>query len=80
MIGSKRTGLSWASAFITQLWNLNYQVWTFRNDTLHNTQHILDDLNGKTTLIEAIRYELHQGKDELHDNYSPFFLFFQRIQ
>jgi Mlc titration factor MtfA (ptsG expression regulator) len=76
MIGSKRTGLSWASALITQLWNLNYQTWTYRNDILHNAQHILDDLNGKATLIEAIRYELHRGKDELHENYSPFFSFF----
>jgi hypothetical protein len=75
-IGSRRSGTSWASELITQLWQLNHKTWLTRNDILHHTENVLNKLNGQAILIEAVIYELHRGKDELHENYSPFFSFF----
>jgi len=75
-IGSRRSGRTWAADLVTQLWNVNWQVWNHRNKSLHESINVLDNLKGRQALLDAITHELNRGKDELHENFSPFFSFF----
>jgi hypothetical protein len=71
--GDRRRGKTWATELITQIWNINFKVWSHRNNTLHHSKEISDTLHGKEILLEAVTYEFNRGKDELHNNFSPFF-------
>jgi hypothetical protein len=74
-IGHRRSGKTWASELITQLWHINHSIWIHRNEILHHSDQILDELHGKPFLLEAITYELNLGKSELHQKFFPFFFF-----
>jgi hypothetical protein len=73
-IHSRRNGLTWASQLISQLWELNLQIWLYRNDKLHSNSLLLQQLNGQSYLDHAITQEFCHGKGNLPMTFSPFFL------
>jgi hypothetical protein len=66
--------LTWASQLISQLWELNLQIWLYRNDKLHSNSLLLQQLNGQSYLDHAITQEFCHGKGNLPMTFSPFFL------
>jgi hypothetical protein len=67
------SGKSWASGLIQQLWNINHQVWNYRNRVLHENQQKLNTLYGVEELDKAIRWEFLKGLDELNTKFSFLF-------
>jgi hypothetical protein len=53
----------------------NIQV---ENDTIFHQQIgiLFDELHGKPALIEAAKYELIHGKDDIHPTFLPLFFLF----
>lgn len=74
-LGKRNNGLNWAAKLIVQLWEINYQVWTFRNNSLHNNQKFLRQLHGESHLNSSITLEFHQGLNILPTQLAPFFLY-----
>lgn len=72
-IGSCRSGKVWARELIRHLWQINYAMWHFRNNCLHQNKQLLDELEGRPILLSAIRAELLQGLDGLHQNLQFLF-------
>ena len=72
-IGSKRSGLVWASHLILQLWDINQKIWVYRNHQLHTNTTLLHQLHGTEYLDTAINREFCIGKGNLPTPFSPFF-------
>lgn len=72
-INSRRNGKVWASNLITQLWDLNFHIWTSRNTQLHSNSSFLNQLHGQGIIDIAIEQEFSQGQGCLPHTFSPFF-------
>jgi exonuclease III len=57
---SKRTGSAWAAKVYRSGWTLIYNLWTFRNKKLHETDRILD-MEGRQEINDAIVQEWKIG-------------------
>ena len=61
-IGSKKTGLKWASQLITQIWKLVYGKWLHRSKINH-VGEVLEDNTKELILSAEITKEHIQGQD-----------------
>ena len=69
---SRRSGHSWATALIVQLWQMIHAMWQHRNDSLHTTATIHEH-HGLQQLQIAAAKELGIGLDTLAPIFRPFF-------
>ena len=63
----RRTGKRWAVALIRKLWEIAWDLWSDRNDALHQTP-LAADLEGAVSLDKAIREECLLGSADLPAN------------
>ena len=70
--GSCRSSTKWGSQLILQCWNIIYQLWTNRNNILHNNSE-LQILHGLPLLKEAIASEYSAGISNLPSVYRRYF-------
>ena len=61
---SYKNAISWGSKFIRSNWDFLFDIWTERNNQLHNTQRI-KDMEGFKILINAIKAEWNIGINKL---------------
>ena len=71
-IASKKSASRWATNLTKHLWDITHQLWTQRNDALHNSEQI-EMLSGKATLRSSIVLEYNLGADDLPSVYSKYF-------
>ena len=71
-IQSRKTGSSWATNLIIQLWNFIQQIWFHRNNILHNGLQA-QLLSGLPTLKTSISNEYTVGLGTLPHLYSSYF-------
>jgi hypothetical protein len=69
---SRCTGIGWAAQLISQLWDINLQIWIFRNSKLHSNKALLHQLHGQEYLDIAIEQEFCHGKGNLPSPVTPF--------
>lgn len=72
-IGSRRSGLTWASNLISQIWILNHNQWKHRNEAWGQHHSHLQDLQGVVELDQAIKYELDLGAESLPIHFHSLF-------
>ena len=70
--GSQRSAMKWGSNLISQCWNITYQLWMNRNNTLHTNNH-LPSLHGLPLLKLAIETEYTSGIQDLPHIYRRYF-------
>ena len=71
-ISSRRSSLRWATNLTNKLWEILYQIWCYRNDTLHSNSN-KQLLSGLHTLKECISFEHELNTESLHPVYSSYF-------
>ena len=71
-IDSKRSAVKWGADLIHQLWNMVFQLWHFRNNSLHRSQQI-HHLSGMDILKACITREYYTGPSDLHSTFNGFF-------
>ena len=62
MIGSRRTGLRWASLLIQKLWEVSWDQWNHRNGILHGRGNRLDEYEHMDEVDQEIRVEFARGR------------------
>lgn len=72
-IGQRRSGITWATKLIVQLWEVNCRIWTFRNEALHSHDNLLHNLHGDSHLDTAIHNEFQQGHNGLSPQIAAFY-------
>ena len=78
-IKSKKGASLWASKAIRKGWDLNSAIWKGRNEQLHETARI-EDMQGKTELIEVIKKEYRIGLSALPAyGFSHMFKIIQKV-
>ena len=70
---SRKLGTKWGELLIIKLWQIIQQIWTHRNNMLHETEAI-NYVSGMEHLQEAIFLEHLQGLDNLPYVYASYFL------
>ena len=71
-IRSRRLGTRWGIQLVGKMWNIIYQIWTHRNNCLHETQALTQNC-GKDQLKLAIIHEHVLGIGDLPSVYRPYF-------
>ena len=71
-IASWKTGMRWGIQLVDKLWNIIYQLWTHRNNCLHETE-ALNQNSGIDQLKLAIVHEHALGLLDLPTVYRPYF-------
>ena len=63
-LGVRKTGKRWLVALIKKMWDISWDIWQDRNDTLHSTP-MAADLSGAASLDNAIMVECQLGSEGL---------------
>ena len=61
---AKSTGLTWASGFIREVWDISWDMWLHRNNARHDPQSIRNKME-RETLISRVQDEMDTGTDGL---------------
>ena len=70
-LGRRSSGVQWGQKCIRKLWDLVYNIWTFRNSILHENE--IHNLHGLSKLTTAIREEFTLGASGLPPTYRQYF-------
>ena len=70
-IGSRRTGLRWATGLSKELWKLVFSMWDHRNSVLFAKGKV-DELSGLSIVREAIVFEQRLGLGQLDPVFLPY--------
>ena len=70
-IGSRRTGIRWATGLSKELWKLVFSMWNHRNSVLFAKGKV-DELSGISAVREAIMLEQQLGLGQLDPAFSPY--------
>ena len=60
------TGETWAKRVIQMIWKMNFDIWTKRNLKLHESEGILEELEGGEELRKAMIQEFELGPQNIH--------------
>ena len=71
-VASRKTGVRWGIQLVDKLWNIIFQLWTHRNNCLHETETINQN-SGKDQLRLAIVHEYALGLQDLPSLYITYF-------